>query len=110
MIISNLKRQTTITHKTEVIKKVDAAEVFELEKEEIRVILRKLIIKLKPKYQEVLYLRFFKEYSIDEISTTIRLPHRRVSERIHYAIKLLRSQCEKDNLFSILRSILIILI
>jgi len=76
-------------------------EADELEQKEIHNLLRSLLENLKLKYKEVLYLRYYKEYSISEISQIIGLPPRRVSERIHYAVKLLKKECEKKKLFSI---------
>lgn len=75
-----------------------------LENKELRKILRNGIAKLKDKYRKVLFLRYFKEYSITEISDHLGIPTRRVSERINYAIKLLKKECDKGNFFSILFS------
>ena len=88
---------------------VSAIEVFETEKNEVRSQLRNLLGKLKLKYKEVLYLRYYEELSISEISAKIHLPPRRVSERIHYAIKLLRRRCRGKEQFSIFLSFMIIL-
>ncbi len=77
------------------------AEDRSMEREERAEMLREAMEKLKPKYREVLYLRYFKELSITEISEELSLPHRRVSERIHYAVKLLRERCRGTDLFSI---------
>jgi len=82
----------------------------EIEGQEIRKMLRHLLEKLKIKYKEVLYLRYYEELSVAEISQKINLPPRRVSERINYAVKLLQKECEKEKLFSIFQGILIILI
>ncbi len=88
---------------------VSAAEAYDLEKKEIRSRLRILLGKLKMKYKEVLYLRYYEGLSITEISQKIHLPPRRVSERIHYAIKLLRKRCHGQEQFSIFLSVILIL-
>lgn len=74
---------------------VAAAEDYRLESEEITRILRTGLNRLKPRYREILNLRYFKEMSIPEISVQLGLPPRRVSERIHYALKLLRKASQK---------------
>ncbi|MDZ7391614.1 MAG: sigma-70 family RNA polymerase sigma factor [candidate division KSB1 bacterium] len=81
-----------------------------LEHQELKTFLRGGLARLKLKYREVLYLRYFKEYSITQISQEIKLPPRRVSERIHYALKLLREQCKKEDFFSIFEWFLLICI
>ena len=80
---------------------VSAAETFDSEKREMKSQLKALLGKLKMKYKEVLYLRYYEELSIAEISERIDLPPRRISERIHYAIKLLRKECQGQEPFSI---------
>ena len=90
------------------INDITGYEEFILENEEIRSILKELLTKLKIKYKEALYLRYYEELSISQISKKIKIHPRRVSERINYALKLLRKECKKENYFSILRAILII--
>ena len=63
--------------------------------------LRKCLNNLKPKNKEVLLLRFYEKLSIEEIAQKLNLERRRVSERIHYAFKLLAKECKKENYFSI---------
>ena len=89
---------------------VSVAEAFDLEKKELRSLLGQLLSSLKLKYKEVLYLRYYEELSVTEISKKLNLPPRRVSERINYALKLVRKKCKTGNIFSILAIILIILI
>jgi len=72
-----------------------SAEEFEFERQEMKKILRNALKKLKFKYKEVLYLRYYKELSVKEISIKLKLPPRRVSERINYALKLLRIEYKK---------------
>ena len=89
---------------------MSAAEEYELERKETQDILRNLLKKLKLKYKEVLYLKYYEELSVNEISERIKLPPRRVSERLHYGVKLLRRECKKENIFSILWGFLLIYI
>ena len=72
----------------------------DLEKKERYEYLERSIKKLPKKYQIVLRLRFLEEWSVGEISQTLDLPKRRVSERINYAIKRLRNRFKKIDIFS----------
>jgi RNA polymerase sigma-70 factor, ECF subfamily len=68
----------------------------ELEKQELQFIMRTIISSLKKKYKEVIYLRYYEGLSIPEIADQLQIEPRRVSERIHYAIKLLQKKCLKE--------------
>ena len=81
---------------------------YEIERKETRDIMRDLLKKLKVKYKEVLYLKYYEDLSVAEISARIGLPPRRVSERLNYSVKLLRKECDKANIFSILRGFVLI--
>jgi RNA polymerase sigma-70 factor (ECF subfamily) len=72
-----------------------ASAEYLLENEELAALLRTCLKALKPKYKEALELRYFKELSMPEISALLGLPPRRVSERIHYALKRLRKAYQK---------------
>jgi RNA polymerase sigma-70 factor, ECF subfamily len=61
--------------------------------------LRVCMQKLRPKYLEILILRFFENKSIEEMAQQLNLERRRVSERINYAFKLLMKECKKDKYF-----------
>lgn len=61
--------------------------------------LRACLMRLKSKYREVLLLRIYEKKSIAEIGQELNVPPRRVSERIHYAFKLLLKECKKENYF-----------
>ncbi len=63
--------------------------------------LRIYLSHLKPKYKQILLLRIYENRSIQEIADFLKLDRRRVSERIHYAFKLLIKECKKENYFSI---------
>ena len=45
---------------------------------------------LKPKFRDVLYLYYFKELSRDEVARELNISPRRVSERVNYAVKLIK--------------------
>ncbi len=66
-----------------------------LERKEEAEKIKKVISKLPKKYQEVLYLKFYKDLRVSEISECIQLAPRRVSERIHYGLKLFKKHYEK---------------
>ncbi len=48
------------------------------------------IKKLKPKYREVLYLYYYKDFSREEVAEKLGISPRRVSERVNYSQKLLK--------------------
>ncbi len=68
---------------------------FKLEQMELQQEIQQALYSLKKKYRTVLYLRYVEELSISQISEKIKLPPRRVSERIHYALRLLKRKIEK---------------
>lgn len=75
--------------------------IAELERKELRNALRTYLSSLDIKYQEALYLKFYDDLTIPEISEKIGLPPKRVSERIHYALKILKKKCKKEKKLSI---------
>ena len=81
-----------------------------LEKEEFKNALRDILKKLPLKYQEVLYLKFYQDLKVREISKQLDMPPRRISERIHYALQLYKKECKKTKLFSIFLPFLLIYI
>lgn len=74
----------------------------ELLDEERHETLRRCLGRLKLQYKEVLLLRIYEQRSIEEIAGHLNLDRRRVSERIHYAFKLLLKECQKEPYFSTL--------
>lgn len=72
-----------------------------VENKELRNLLRKALRQLKAEYKEVLDLRYFRELSIQQISEKLGIAPRRVSERIHSALKLMRKACKKEKDLSI---------
>ncbi len=87
-----------------------ASEEYLLENEELGKLLRTCLQALEFKYKEALELRYFKELSVPEISTQLGIPPRRVSERIHYALKLLRQAYQKREKTASILSALFLLI
>lgn len=86
-----------------------AAEEYFVENEELGRHLRSRLATLAEKYKEVLELRYFQERSVAEIGAQLGLAPRRVSERIHYALKLLRRVYEKRNRRSPILGFLVLL-
>lgn len=72
-----------------------ASEEYYWENEELRALLKTCLKALDHQYKEALELRYFQELSVQEIGAQLGLPPRRVSERIHYALKLLRKAYRK---------------
>ncbi|MCB0289751.1 MAG: sigma-70 family RNA polymerase sigma factor [Calditrichaeota bacterium] len=70
----------------------DPDTLSEEDMEELREALSDMLKPLKPKYREILRLRFIEGLSIEAISKILGLPPRRVSERIHYAIQKIRKK------------------
>ncbi|MCL4708980.1 sigma-70 family RNA polymerase sigma factor [bacterium] len=67
-----------------------AAEEFLADNDELRRHLQDCLQTLDSKYRIALELRYFRELTIPEMSAELGISPRRVSERIHYALKLLR--------------------
>lgn len=72
------------------------SEILDSEKKEK---LTKALNKLDEKYRDVLIMRVYDEFSIEEISNQIGIEKRRVSERINYALKLLLKELKKQKYF-----------
>lgn len=74
-----------------------------IEDEELKNLMRQAIKSLPVKYQEVIYLKFYEDLSVSQIAEKLDLAPRRVSERIHYALKKIQKKCTKEKKFSILQ-------
>ena len=72
-----------------------ASDEYFLETQELENLLRATLNTLEYKFKEVLDLRYFNELSVQEIGAQLGIPPRRVSERIHYALRLLRKAYQK---------------
>lgn len=70
-----------------------------LAKEETDRALRQLLDTLPLKHQQVIWLRFFENASIEEIATALRLPLGTVKSRLHHGLEKLRQTSLKMNLF-----------
>lgn len=68
----------------------------EMEKKQRVAILRQIVDQLKPKYRALVKLRYFKEMTYDEISTTLDLPIGTVKAQLHRS---------REQLFKILSGI-----
>jgi RNA polymerase sigma factor (sigma-70 family) len=58
---------------------------------------------LKPKFREVLYLYYYKDLPREDVARELGIPARRVSERVNYALKLIKKSLKKrpdDSIFS----------
>ncbi len=75
---------------------VEPAYAENLDRKERIAVLRAAMMNLADKYQQVLFLRYFEERTISEVSKIIKLPPRRVSERINYSLKLLKKELHKS--------------
>ena len=87
-----------------------ATEEYFGENEELGRHLRTCLAALAAKYKEALELRYFQELSVAEISARLGLQPRRVSDRIHYALKLLRQIYEKKGESSSILGLLVLLL
>jgi RNA polymerase sigma-70 factor (ECF subfamily) len=59
-------------------------------------LLRQAVARLKPKWQEVVYLRYFLELSESETAETLAVPPGTVKSRLHRALKQLRRIIQRD--------------
>lgn len=59
-------------------------------------LLRQAVASLKPKWQEVVYLRYFLELSESETAETLAIPQGTVKSRLHRALKQLRRIIQRD--------------
>lgn len=57
--------------------------------------LRKLVAELKPEYQAIVNLAYFKGFTLDEISKTLEIPLGTVKTRMRAAMQLLRQNFVK---------------
>jgi len=62
----------------------------QIENKERAEMLAKKLEQLKPKYKKILYLYYYKDLSRKEVAQRLGISPRKVSERVHYAQKLLR--------------------
>ncbi len=65
------------------------------------VVLRSLLTKLKPKYQEVIYLKYYKDLSMKRIGDKIKKTEQQVINLHNYALRKIREESKKKKYFSI---------
>jgi len=67
----------------------------QIEDKERAELLAKKLEELKPKYKTILYLYYYKDLSRKEVAKRLGISPRNVSERVHYAQKLLKKLMKK---------------
>lgn len=88
-IVDHIRNKNKVLrHAPDLVQDADPDE--SLEKKERAELLAKLIKELKPKYRDVLSLYYYKDLSRDEVGRQLGISANQVSERLHYAQKLLR--------------------
>lgn len=85
-------KNKVLRHAPDLVRDPDPDE--SLEQKERAELLAKLIKELKPKYRDVLHLYYYKDMSRDEVGRQLGITANQVSERLHYAQKLLRRKLE----------------
>jgi RNA polymerase sigma-70 factor (ECF subfamily) len=61
-----------------------------LENKEMADLAYQAIKKLKPKYREILYLYYYRGLTREEVAQRLGITPKKVSERVHYALKLVK--------------------
>lgn len=64
----------------------------EVEAKERARVIREAINRLKPKYRDVIYLYYFQELPREEVARKLGISPHQVSERVNYAVKLVRKE------------------
>jgi RNA polymerase sigma-70 factor, ECF subfamily len=98
-----------IREKTKVLRHAPEPEGFPdpheaVESRERAARIEKIVKGLKPKFREVLYLYYYKELTREDVARELGIPPRRVSERVNYALKLIKKNLRKksdDSIFSV---------
>ncbi len=89
-----------IRQKSKVLKDAPEPKPFpapyeQIENKERAELIASAMKKLKPKYREILYLYYYRELSRAEVAKKLGISIRRVSERVNYSQKLLKSLIER---------------
>ena len=93
-IIDHIRRKTRVLrHAPEPSAYPDPHET--VEGRERAELVAKVVKGLKPKFREVLYLYYYKEMPREEVARRLGIPPRRVSERVNYALKLIKKDLKK---------------
>jgi RNA polymerase sigma-70 factor (ECF subfamily) len=69
------------------------------ERQELRAIVREGVAALPPKHQSVVVLYYLHGLSLQETATVLDLRLGTVKSRLHYALRTLRGQLERDRRF-----------
>jgi RNA polymerase sigma factor (sigma-70 family) len=83
-------KSKVLRHAPDLVRLPDPDE--SLEQKERADLLARLIKELKPKYRDVLHLYYYKELTREEVGQRLGISPSQVSERLHYAQKLLRKR------------------
>ena len=88
-IVDHIREKTKVLrHAPEPAPFPDPAEAVEARERAARI--SRAVKKLKPKFREVLYLYYYKELPREEVARRLGISPRRVSERVNYALKLVK--------------------
>lgn len=75
----------------------EAKDVSDYEKIENKMYLINLLNKIDEKYRDVIRLKYFGDYKLEEISTILDIPLGTVKSRLNFAIKKLKKLTEVNN-------------
>lgn len=93
-IVDHIREKTKILrHAPEPAPFPDPGETVEAQERAARI--AEVVKGLKPKFREVLYLYYYKELPREEVAKRLGIPPRRVSERVNYAIKLIKKDMKR---------------
>jgi len=75
----------------------EGKQVSDYEKVENKIYLINLLNKIDEKYRDVIRLKYFGDYTLEEISTILDIPIGTVKSRLNFAIKKLKKLLEVNN-------------
>lgn len=93
-IVDHIREKTKVLrHAPEPTPFPDPGEAVEAQERAARI--AEAVKGLKPKFREVLYLYYYKELPREEVAKRLGIPPRRVSERVNYALKLIKKDLKR---------------
>jgi RNA polymerase sigma-70 factor (ECF subfamily) len=93
-IIDHIREKTKVLrHAPEPAPFPDPSETLESQERAARI--AEAVKGLKPKFREVLHLYYYKELPREEVAKRLGIPPRRVSERVNYALKLIKKDLKR---------------
>ncbi len=93
-IVDHIREKTKVLrHAPEPAAFPDPGEAIEAQERAARI--GEAVKGLKPKFREVLYLYYYKELPREEVAKRLGIPARRVSERVNYALKLIKKDMKR---------------